>query len=203
MAEADVEDEDLVEPRLLHPWMFQSERYELELRELVSSGDTSAVRGMILRYGCMYPGAETVKLARTPQMVMALLQDIAKDELAGYLGEFERSSKLFIFKTVYGLLQGSPWIFRIHRPRSDLMVWLLQRGADKRIPRTEKEDRLKRESLARIQEMLKLVGSLTNDILVHILSFTEPFSPQQLFQLCVATPRRFKSGPGLGSGLGS
>jgi hypothetical protein len=128
----------------------------------------------------LYPGAETLKLAKDGRMVRMLLGNVSQRELAARLIDVERVSpeKMFIFKEWYNLLRGWKRGIELWNPRAELVVWLGQRG-DPRIQIASKKVKvIKDESKARVVAFSKV--NLPKDIIVGILSFTEPFSPYQL-----------------------
>lgn len=153
-----------------------------ELREVVERETLrELVRAGLLRDPPpLYPGAETLKLAKSVEMVRRLLGNVSERELAARFREVERvpPGKMFIFKEWYNLLKGWKGAIHLWNPRAELLVWLGQKG-DSRIQIANSKVRaLKDESKARIVAFSKV--NLPKDIIVGILSFTEPFSPHQL-----------------------
>jgi hypothetical protein len=153
-----------------------------ELRELVERETLrELVRAGLLRDPPpLYPGAETVKLARNGEMVKRLLGNVSQRELAGRLTEVERvpPGKMFIFKEWYNLLGGWKREIRLWNPTAELVVWLGQRGDSRIQIDSKKVKALKDKSKARVVAFSKV--KLPKDIIVGILSFTEPFTSYQL-----------------------
>lgn len=146
-----------------------------QLRQLVKRGDPSQIPANIA-----YPGAETVLLANTPEMVRVLVGSLEKRDLATkILLEFEKSPKTLIFKTIYSLLDSYTGRITLFNPRESILLWVLQKG-DKRITIGARHAKrsIQTTSRERIAVLTKL--SLPPGPLVAILSFTEPFSPREL-----------------------
>lgn len=156
----------------------------LQLRDFVRMDDHAAIPR-----GLAYPGAETLLLSRSPEMVRALLGGTPLVDLPLRLRELERSTKTFVFQTVYNMVVGVGQRIELWNPRTEILTWLLQQeGAAQNIHLSAesgglKVTKLKSESRVRIELFTRAarVARLPDDVIVHVLQYSsEPFAEREL-----------------------